>query len=68
MLFIEEAYSRCTRDNDRDFGQNVIEILLQVMENNRDDLVVFMAGHADRKDRCGQPRVQVADPVSHRVS
>ncbi|SFC66553.1 CbbX protein [Tropicimonas isoalkanivorans] len=50
VLFIDEAYYLYKPDNERDYGQEAIEILLQVMENNRDDLVVIMAGYADRMD------------------
>ncbi|WP_460369972.1 AAA family ATPase, partial [Actinocorallia lasiicapitis] len=45
VLFIDEAYA-LHRDSDRDFGQEAIEILLQFMENHRDDLVVILAGYA----------------------
>lgn len=48
VLFIDEAYYLYRPDNERDYGQEAIEILLQVMENNRDDLVVILAGYADR--------------------
>lgn len=51
VLFIDEAYYLYRPENERDYGQEAIEILLQVMENNRDDLVVIMAGYADRMDR-----------------
>jgi probable Rubsico expression protein CbbX len=51
VLFIDEAYYLYRPDNERDYGQEAIEILLQVMENNREDLVVILAGYADRMDR-----------------
>ena len=50
VLFIDEAYYLYKPDNERDYGQEAIEILLQVMENNREDLVVILAGYADRMD------------------
>ena len=50
VLFIDEAYYLYRPENERDYGQEAIEILLQVMENNRDDLVVILAGYADRMD------------------
>ncbi|AXS41970.1 CbbX protein [Breoghania sp. L-A4] len=50
VLFIDEAYYLYRPDNERDYGQEAIEILLQVMENQRDDLVVILAGYADRMD------------------
>ncbi len=50
VLFIDEAYYLYRPDNERDYGQEAIEILLQVMENNRDDLVVILAGYADRME------------------
>jgi probable Rubsico expression protein CbbX len=51
VLFIDEAYYLYRPENERDYGQEAIEILLQVMENRRDDLVVIVAGYADRMDR-----------------
>ena len=50
VLFIDEAYYLYRPDNERDYGQEAIEILLQVMENQRDDLVVILAGYSDRMD------------------
>ncbi|MCA1821078.1 MAG: AAA family ATPase, partial [Pseudonocardia sp.] len=44
VLFIDEAYYLYREDNERDYGQETIEILLQVMENHREDLVVILAG------------------------
>jgi probable Rubsico expression protein CbbX len=51
VLFIDEAYYLYRPENERDYGQEAIEILLQVMENRRDDLVVILAGYADRMER-----------------
>jgi probable Rubsico expression protein CbbX len=48
VLFIDEAYYLYRPENERDYGQEAIEILLQAMENQRDDLVVILAGYADR--------------------
>ena len=45
VLFIDEAYYLYRPENERDYGQEAIEILLQVMENQRDDLVVILAGY-----------------------
>lgn len=50
VLFIDEAYYLYKPENERDYGQEAIEILLQVMENQRDDLVVILAGYADRME------------------
>ena len=50
VLFIDEAYYLYKPENERDYGQESIEILLQIMENNREDLVVILAGYADRMD------------------
>ena len=50
VLFIDEAYYLYRPENERDYGQEAIEILLQVMENQRDDLVVILAGYEDRMD------------------
>jgi probable Rubsico expression protein CbbX len=51
VLFIDEAYYLYRPDNERDYGQEAIEILLQVMENQREDLVVILAGYGDRMDK-----------------
>jgi probable Rubsico expression protein CbbX len=50
VLFIDEAYYLYKPENERDYGGEAIEILLQVMENQRDDLVVIFAGYRDRMD------------------
>lgn len=51
VLFIDEAYYLYKPDNERDYGAEAIEILLQVMENQRDDLVVILAGYKDPMDK-----------------
>lgn len=51
ILFIDEAYYLYKPDNERDYGSEAIEILLQVMENQRDDLVVILAGYKDRMEK-----------------
>jgi probable Rubsico expression protein CbbX len=51
VLLVDEAYYLYNAGNDRDYGQECIEILLNVMENNRDDLVVAVAGYKDRMDK-----------------
>ena len=64
VLFIDEAYYLYRPENERDYGQEAIEILLQVMENQRDDLVVILAGYADRMDAL--LRLQPGLPLAHR--
>ena len=51
VLFIDEAYYLHRPENERDYGQEAIEILLQVMEEQRRDLVVILAGYPDRMER-----------------
>jgi probable Rubsico expression protein CbbX len=51
VLFIDEAYYLYRQENERDYGQEAIEILLQVMENQREDLVVILAGYAGRMEQ-----------------
>jgi len=51
LLLVDEAYYLYNASNDRDYGQECIEILLNVMENNQDDLVVAVAGYKDRMDK-----------------
>lgn len=51
VLLVDEAYYLYNAANDRDYGQESIEILLNVMENNQDDLVIAVAGYKDRMDK-----------------
>ena len=67
VLFIDEAYYLYKPDNERDYGQEAIEILLQVMENNRDDLVVIMAGYADRMDRFFNANPGFRSRIAHHI-
>ncbi len=67
VLFIDEAYYLYRPDNERDYGQEAIEILLQVMENNRDDLVVIMAGYADRMDRFFAANPGFRSRIAHHI-
>ena len=68
VLFIDEAYYLYRPENERDYGQEAIEILLQVMENQRDDLVVILAGYKDRMDTFFQsnPGMASRDRPPHR--
>lgn len=68
VLFIDEAYYLYKPDNERDYGQEAIEILLQVMENNRDDLVVIMAGYADRMDRFFSANPGFRSRIAHHIA
>lgn len=67
VLFIDEAYYLYRQENDRDYGQESIEILLQVMENNRDDLVVILAGYADKMDRFFHSNPGFRSRVAHHI-
>ena len=67
VLFIDEAYYLYRPENERDYGQESIEILLQVMENNRDDLVVVMAGYKDRMDRFFESNPGFRSRIAHHV-
>ncbi|MBN9446955.1 MAG: CbbX protein [Bosea sp.] len=67
VLFIDEAYYLYRPDNERDYGQEAIEILLQVMENNREDLVVIMAGYADRMDRFFESNPGFRSRIAHHI-
>ncbi|MBO6757213.1 MAG: CbbX protein [Roseibium sp.] len=67
VLFIDEAYYLYRPDNERDYGQEAIEILLQVMENNRDDLVVIMAGYADRMDQFFTANPGFRSRIAHHI-
>jgi probable Rubsico expression protein CbbX len=67
VLFIDEAYYLYRPDNERDYGQEAIEILLQVMENQRDDLVVILAGYADRMERFYQSNPGFRSRIAHHI-
>lgn len=67
VLFIDEAYYLYKPDNERDYGQEAIEILLQVMENNRDDLVVIMAGYADKMDQFFSANPGFRSRIAHHI-
>ena len=67
VLFIDEAYYLYRQENERDYGQELIEILLQVMENNRDDLVVILAGYADKMDRFFYSNPGFRSRVAHHI-
>ncbi len=67
VLFIDEAYYLYRHENERDYGQEAIEILLQVMENQRDDLVVILAGYKDRMDTFFQSNPGVSSRIAHHL-
>ncbi|RAI01181.1 CbbX protein [Acuticoccus sediminis] len=67
VLFIDEAYYLYRPENERDYGQEAIEILLQVMENNRDDLVVILAGYADRMERFFSSNPGFRSRIAHHI-
>ncbi len=67
VLIIDEAYYLYRPENERDYGQEAIEILLQVMENQRDDLVVILAGYKDRMDRFFSSNPGMASRIAHHV-
>jgi probable Rubsico expression protein CbbX len=67
VLFIDEAYYLYRPENERDYGQEAIEILLQVMENQRDDLVVILAGYKDRMDTFFQSNPGFKSRIAHHI-
>ncbi len=67
VLFIDEAYYLYRPDNERDYGAEAIEILLQVMEGNRDDLVVIFAGYKDRMDIFYQSNPGLSSRVANHI-
>lgn len=68
VLFIDEAYYLYRPENERDYGQEAIEILLQVMENQRDDLVVILAGYADRMETFFQSNPGLSSRIAHHLA
>jgi len=67
VLFIDEAYYLYRAENERDYGQEAIEILLQVMENRRDDLVVVLAGYKDRMDSFFASNPGMSSRIAHHI-
>jgi probable Rubsico expression protein CbbX len=67
VLFIDEAYYLYRPENDRDYGQETIEILLQVMEAERDKLVVIFAGYKDRMDDFFRSNPGLSSRVAHHI-
>jgi len=67
VLFIDEAYYLHRPENEKDYGQEAIEILLQVMENQRDDLTVILAGYQDRMDRFFESNPGFRSRIAHHV-
>jgi probable Rubsico expression protein CbbX len=67
VLFIDEAYYLYKPENERDYGAESIEILLQTMENNREDLVVILAGYKDRMDKFFQSNPGMRSRIAHHI-
>jgi len=67
VLFIDEAYYLYKPENERDYGAEAIEILLQIMENNRDDLVVILAGYKDKMDLFFQSNPGMRSRIAHHL-
>src|SRR3974390_3127313 len=67
VLFIDEAYYLYRPDNERDYGQEAIEILLQYMEDRRDDIVVILAGYKDRMESFFQSNPGMHSRIAHHI-
>jgi probable Rubsico expression protein CbbX len=67
VLFIDEAYYLYRPENERDYGQEAIEILLQVMESQREDLVVILAGYGERMEKFFQSNPGFRSRIAHHV-
>jgi len=67
VLLIDEAYYLYRPENERDYGQESIEILLQIMEAHREDLVVILAGYADRMDTFFRSNPGMASRIAHHI-
>ena len=67
VLFIDEAYYLYRPENERDYGQEAIEILLQAMENQRSDLVVILAGYKDRMNRFFRSNPGLRSRIAHHL-
>jgi probable Rubsico expression protein CbbX len=67
VLFIDEAYSLFRADDSRDYGQECVDILMQVMENERDKLVVILAGYKDRMDNFFESSPGMRSRIAHHL-
>ena len=67
VLFIDEAYTLVRPENERDYGQEAIEILLHAMENQRDDLVVILAGYKDRMAGFFESNPGLSSRIAHHI-
>lgn len=67
VLFIDEAYYLYKPDNDRDYGSEAIEILLQVMENQREDLVVILAGYKEPMDKFYESNPGLSSRIANHI-
>jgi len=68
VLFIDEAYYLYRPENERDYGQESIEMLLQIMENQREDLVVILAGYQDRMETFFQHNPGFRSRIAHHIN
>lgn len=67
VLFIDEAYYLYRPENEKDYGQEAIEILLQTMENQRDDIVVILAGYENRMERFFESNPGMKSRIAHHI-
>jgi len=67
VLFIDEAYYLYRAEDSKDYGQEAIDILLQVMENDRDKLVVILAGYKDRMDEFFSSNPGMSSRIAHHL-
>ena len=67
VLFIDEAYYLYRPENERDYGQEAIEILLQIMESQREDLVVILAGYGDRMQKFFESNPGFRSRIAHHI-
>ena len=67
VLFIDEAYTLYRGEDSKDYGQECIDILMQVMENERDKIVVILAGYKDRMDRFFESNPGMSSRIAHHL-
>ena len=67
VLFIDEAYTVYRSDNERDYGREAVELLLQAMENDRHDLVVIFAGYKDKMVRFFADVPGISSRIAHHI-
>lgn len=67
ILFIDNAYTIYQPDNERDYGSEAVEMILQVMENQRDDLVIIFSGEKEKMEKFFHTNPGISSRVGNHI-